>query len=102
MPQWIAIQYSSEQLRRARLIGRPLAMPLDVRWHERLIERPGIQQLVTERCRKLARIHGHVAGTGGMGPALMRGSRSSSPVVTADAIDDLRDLIQAQPSRAPA
>ena len=78
----------------------PLDMPLAIGRHIAPVVGPGIERVVAQRVGQLARIERNVAGAGRNRAGFDAvATQQQLGIVAADAVDDLRDLEQAQRQR---
>ena len=91
-------QHPQQLLRRSRLAGRTLAVPIGVRGHQRIAIGPRVERIEAQRPDQLAAVHADVAGPRRDRAGVMsRRAHQAIRIVSAHAIDDLRDLVEAQP-----
>ena len=93
---------ANQALRRARLAGGRSRCQSACVGTQRIAIRPRIERIVAQRGDELAAVHAHVARPRRDRPGLVaRNAHQAVRVVSAHAVDDLRDLVEAQPPPAP-
>src|SRR6516164_2410672 len=72
-----------------------LRMPGPAGWDQLLVGRPRAERLPAHRQRELVAVHADVAGARRYRPCLLaRTAAQERGIITADAVDDLADLIE--------